>query len=139
MYYVMLAPGNTEFVTAISRGVLRSRSRRLDAVVAAMEAAQKVRNAQTLSNLLNLLHAWCTNEQNEYANRGGTNGVAYRLWMEAKHCCITGITKWSIRLILPCPPAVLETRCSASTCRKAKATWRSAMGSRIAGSSRPEG
>ncbi len=84
MYYVMLAPGNTEFVTGISRGVLRTRSARLSAVVTAAEAAQKVRNAQTLSNLLNLLHAWRTNEPNEYANRGGTNGAAYRLWMEAK-------------------------------------------------------
>ena len=84
MYYVMLAAGNTDFVTGISRGVLRSRTKRLDAVVAALETAQKVRNAQTLSNLLNLLHAWRTNEPNEYANRGGTNGVAYRLWMEAK-------------------------------------------------------
>lgn len=84
MYYVMLAPGNTEFVTAISRGVLRPRSARLNAVVTAIEAAQKVRNAQTLSNLLNLLHAWRTTDPNEYNNRGGTNGVAYRLWMEAK-------------------------------------------------------
>jgi hypothetical protein len=84
MYYVMLAPGNTEFVTAVQRGGLRFRTKRLDEVVAALEAAQKVRSAQTFAALLNALHVWRTNEPNEYANRGGTQGVAYRLWMETK-------------------------------------------------------
>jgi hypothetical protein len=30
------------------------------------------------------MHVWRTQDPQEFANRGSTNGVAYRLWMEAK-------------------------------------------------------
>jgi hypothetical protein len=84
MYAVMLAPGNTDFVTAIDRIFPRFRSSRLKAVVAALETAQKVPGVQSLTGLLGALHLWRTGEPNEYTNRGGSQGVGYRLWMEAK-------------------------------------------------------
>jgi hypothetical protein len=37
-----------------------------------------------MTALLNALHDWRTQDPREFANRGGTTGVAYRLWMEAK-------------------------------------------------------
>ena len=50
----------------------------------ALKAVQNLRNAQNLQALYKAMHNWRTNEPKEFANRGGPDGVAYRLWMEAK-------------------------------------------------------
>ncbi len=84
MYKVMLEQGDTEFVTGIDRGFLRHRTSRLSRVVEKLLAAQANLTAATLGDLLTALFAWRNNETIEYAGRGGTDGVAYRLWMEAK-------------------------------------------------------
>lgn len=84
MYFEMLANGDTEFAEAVRRGALRWKTRRLDNVVLAVQAAQLAPNAANLNALLNSMHVWRTREPDEFANRGGTRGVAYRLWMEAK-------------------------------------------------------
>jgi hypothetical protein len=83
MYFEILAPGNTEFVDGIHRS-FGWKSGRLDLVVSAVEAAQKVPSQATLLALLNQMHAWRTQHPQEFANRGATNGIAYRVWMEAK-------------------------------------------------------
>ena len=83
MYKVLLAPGNTEFSSGIARSV-GFQSGRLKAALAALVTAQKIPTAQSLASLLTALQDWRTNEPNEYANRGGTNGVAWRLLMETR-------------------------------------------------------
>ncbi len=83
MYHELLSAGNGEFVQRVGRQ-FGFKSTRLTNVIAAMEAAQKIPGAQSLLALLNAMHVWRTQDPQEFANRGGTNGVAYRLWMEAK-------------------------------------------------------
>jgi hypothetical protein len=83
MYYELLAPGNTDFVQNVGR-LLGFKSARLTNVIAAIEAAQKVPGPATLRALLDAMHLWRTQDPHEFSNRGGTDGVAYRLWMEAK-------------------------------------------------------
>lgn len=83
MYFDLLAPGNPEFVQSVGR-VFGTRSARLTQVISAFESAQKVFSQASLLALLNALYAWRTQDPREFANRGGTNGVAYRLWMEAR-------------------------------------------------------
>jgi hypothetical protein len=83
MYAVMLHATNTEFVSGIDR-TFGYRTSRLRAVVAALAAAQLNRNVRNLSDLLHGLNDWRDREPNEYRNRGGTNEVFYRLWMETK-------------------------------------------------------
>lgn len=84
MYYEMLAPGDSDFVKGVNRSFPRFRSKRLDDVIAALDAAQTNHTAQTLLTLLTRMNTWRNQDPKEFANRGGTNGVAYRLWMEAK-------------------------------------------------------
>ena len=84
MYCEMLAAGDTSFEDGINRSFPRFRTKRLDEVVTALKAVQNLRNAQNLQALYKAMHNWRTNEPKEFANRGGTDGVAYRLWMEAK-------------------------------------------------------
>ncbi|MEZ5355053.1 MAG: hypothetical protein R2762_20650 [Bryobacteraceae bacterium] len=84
MYAVMLAPGNRIFAAAVERMNPRFQTDRLKQVIQALETAQKVPSAATLLNLLNTMNAWRTGEPAEYTTRGGTDGVYYRLWMEAK-------------------------------------------------------
>lgn len=84
MYYVMLEPGNSDFVDGVTRAFPRFRSKRLDAVITALDAAQRNHTAPTLRTLLTGMDTWSNQDPKEFANRGGTKGVAYRLWMEAK-------------------------------------------------------
>jgi hypothetical protein len=84
MYAVMLASGNTDFVSGINRPFPAHRTSRLSEVVKSLEETQRALNHANLLRLLQALHAWSRDEPNEFANRGGTNGIAYRLWMEAK-------------------------------------------------------
>jgi hypothetical protein len=84
MYRALLAVGDTTFVDSINRAFPRFRTGRLDRVVAAVQAAQANLTASNLADIINTMHEWRTNEPAEFANRGATNGVAYRLWMEAK-------------------------------------------------------
>jgi hypothetical protein len=84
MYLDLLAPTNTEFVAAIDRSFPRFRSKKLDQVVAALQAAKVFVSATTLAAVITTLHQWRIGEPKEFANRGGTAGVAFRLWMEAK-------------------------------------------------------
>jgi hypothetical protein len=84
MYYELLLSTSTEFVHSIDRSFPRFRSARLDAVVTALGAAQNNPSAVNLRTLLDRMSAWRLQHPNEFANRGGTNGVGYRLWMEAR-------------------------------------------------------
>lgn len=86
MYRVMLARGNADFVTGINRGFGRFRSARLNEVVQLLERAQAQNSLDrpTLTGVLNALYQWRIGDPRDYADRGGTNGVAYRLWMETK-------------------------------------------------------
>lgn len=83
MYFDIITPGNNEFTQSVSRFV-GFKSTRLKNVISALETAQKVPNAQSLLAVLNALQVWRNQDPNEFAARGNTNGVAYRLWMEAK-------------------------------------------------------
>jgi hypothetical protein len=85
MYRVMLASNNSEFVAGIDRNPFRHRTEKLKTVVSMLQELQKHGVSQLgLSNLLTALYNWRAGEPHEYDKRGGTNGVAYRLWMEAK-------------------------------------------------------
>jgi hypothetical protein len=84
MYLELLFPNDTTFETAIGRSALRFRTKRLDTVVAKLNAAKAALNPMSLWALYQALEDWRRHEPNEFANRGGTNGVAYRLWMETK-------------------------------------------------------
>ena len=84
MYYELLDPANTEFVTSINRRFPRYRTARLDAVVLALGVAKNNPNAVNLRTLLDRMTVWRLREPKEFGNRGGTNGVGYRLWKEAK-------------------------------------------------------
>jgi hypothetical protein len=84
MYYELLEAANTDFVSAIDRTWPRYRTTRLDAVVGALTVAQGARTAVTLRLLLDALTTWRRLDPNEFNNRGGSNGVGYRLWKEAK-------------------------------------------------------
>jgi hypothetical protein len=101
MYLELLTPADTTFETAISRSVLRIRSKRLDTVVATLRAAQAALNPMNLWALYEALVDWRAKEPNEYANRGGTNGVAYRLYMETKQFLKN---KFHKQLLTPDPP-----------------------------------
>ncbi len=83
MYYELLAPENTEFAQGVSR-TFGFKSARLKNVIAAVDAAQNVHGQVALLALLNAMHTWRTRDPREFAKRGGSRGVAYRLWMEAK-------------------------------------------------------
>lgn len=83
MYYVLLAAGNTDFVDSTKRRG-HFRSGRLKAVLAALTAVQGQPTRQGLHDLLGALHTWRHRDPDEYAARGVTNGVGYRLFMEAK-------------------------------------------------------
>jgi hypothetical protein len=84
MYKDMLVVNNKDFENAIDRGIMRHKTKRLHDVVKKLRNCQSNMNAPNLTCLLNNLHAWRTTDPKEYNNRGGTRGVAYRLWMEAK-------------------------------------------------------
>ena len=84
MYYELLDQANTEFVDSINRGFPRFRSARLDAVVTALNAAKGNPSAPNLRTLLDRMTDWRRRDHSECENRGRTNGVGYRLWMEAK-------------------------------------------------------
>jgi len=84
MYLDLLSAGNNGFETAINRSFPRFRSSRLSAVVTALQRVQASPIQLNMANLMHALHTWRTQDPNEWANRGGTNGVAYRLWMETK-------------------------------------------------------
>jgi hypothetical protein len=62
----------------------REQTSRLGQVVMSLAMAQGNLNLRNLSDLLQALDGWRQHEPKEFASRGGTNGVAYRLWMEAK-------------------------------------------------------
>lgn len=83
MYYELLAPGNTEFADNVKRTV-GFKSGRLEYVITKVVAAQGNPSPVTLQALLNAMHSWRNQDPHEFSNRGGTNGVAYRLWIEAK-------------------------------------------------------
>lgn len=107
MYFDLLTPGNTEFVQSIGR-ILGYKSTRLsNNVISAFEAAQKVFNQ---ASLLTLLNAHCRlgeyRTRREFANRGGSNGVAYRLWMETKQFLASSYNQ---RFTQPNPP--MSTTC----------------------------
>lgn len=85
MYHELLDPHDTEFADLVGRSFPRYQSDSLKTVLAALRAVQT--NGVTAANLQGLLtamHAWRTVEGNEFRNRGGSKGAAYRLWMEAK-------------------------------------------------------
>ena len=105
MYFDLLTPGNTEFVQSIGR-ILGYKSTRLSNVISAFEAAQKVFNQASLLTLLNALQAWRVQDPQEFANRGGSNGVAYRLWMETKQFLAN---RYNQRFTQPNPP--MSTTC----------------------------
>lgn len=83
MYFEMLVRGNTEFVNGVKR-TFGTKSSRLKTVIAAVVAAQNVQNSANLLALLNAMQVWRIRDPKEFSNRGSTNGIAYRLWMEAK-------------------------------------------------------
>jgi hypothetical protein len=84
MYLELLDPADNTFETSIARSPLRFRSKRLDTVVDKLNEAQAALNPMSLWALYLALADWRAKEPNEWASRGGTNGVAYRLWMETK-------------------------------------------------------
>jgi hypothetical protein len=84
MYYELLAEGNHEFVDSIDRIFPRYRTSRLDSVVTDLGTAQRDKSEANLRTLLDSMYRWRQTDPKEFRNRGGTNGVGYRLWMEAK-------------------------------------------------------
>jgi hypothetical protein len=109
MYAAMLAIGNTEFVSAIDRSFPRFRTSRLDEVVTSLARAQGNRSQRNLCDLLEALDAWRQHEPKEFANRGGTNGVAYRLWMETKQMLLN-----KFATVLPLHDPAMPASCPGS-------------------------
>lgn len=105
MYLDMLAPNSNEFEAGINRSFPQHRTRRLDSVVAALTMAQGRPVGVNLRALLDRMHEWRNGEPNEFRNRGGTNGVAYRLWMEAKQALRNNFGQVHGQPVPAAPPA----------------------------------
>ena len=85
MYTQLLTRGNTEFATAVHRrGWNVHPTQALREVLTAVSQCQAGLTQVNLGTLLTRLFTWRTNQRLEYQDRGVTNGVGYRLWMEAK-------------------------------------------------------
>ena len=84
MYKVLLSPGSTEFESRISLNVLHRRHEKLRTVLDMLQAAQRNCSQLALSNLMAAMHNWRNEEKDDYRARGEKDGIAYRLWMEAK-------------------------------------------------------
>ncbi len=83
MYYDLLIAGNKEFTQGVSR-TIGHKSKRLQSVITYLNAVQATKNAKTVSDLLKAINQWRNLDPREFATRGGTNGIVYRLWMEAR-------------------------------------------------------
>ena len=84
MYKVLLRLGDVEFETKISLNVFHRRHEKLQTVLEMLGAAQHGGSQLALSNLMAALHNWRSEEGDDYRARGEREGIAYRLWMEAK-------------------------------------------------------
>jgi len=85
MYTQLLTRGNDGFATAVYRpGWNVHPTLALREVLAAVSQCQAHLTQAHLGTLFTRLFTWRTNQSPEYQDRGMTNGVGYRLWMEAK-------------------------------------------------------
>jgi hypothetical protein len=84
MYKVLLRPGDAEFESRISLNVFHRRNDKLRTVLDMLQAAQRNCSQLALSNLMAALYNWRNEERDDYRARGEKEGIAYRLWMEAK-------------------------------------------------------
>jgi hypothetical protein len=85
MFLDMLEANNKAFTDAVGPMKMSDRlDRVIDALTKAQAPAQDQVSQNNLRALLDALHDWRTGEPTEYDERGRKDGVAYRLWMEAK-------------------------------------------------------
>lgn len=90
MFASLLRRSSKEFEDAVWRpGLFVHPSHALREVLAALARCKKAPDARFVPNtdlrtLLTRLFTWRTQEPVEYADRGATEAVGYRLWMEAK-------------------------------------------------------
>lgn len=101
MYLDLLRPHDTTFETSINRMFPRYRSPRLAAVVLAVQAAQNNLTMNTAAAVASAMIKWRQQDPNEFANRGQTNGVGYRLWMEVKQLIRN---RWGQQIGMADPP-----------------------------------
>jgi hypothetical protein len=101
MFCDLLTSENTEFVRSVDRSFPRFRSSSLKAVVDALGQCQGMLSKQNLDKLKEALETWRKTDPKEFNVRGGTNGVAWRLWMEVKQFLQN---KYETPALTPDPP-----------------------------------
>jgi len=87
MYFDLLKKNNTEFQDSVFRWTSWGKSDSLKNVINALHDAQKEPSLNNIIELCRSLEIWRDRELKEFLDRGGTNGVGYRLWKEAKQFC----------------------------------------------------